>query len=139
MWEWIWIGWKKKFVVCGNDIIEIEERYKKKYAYSYSFSIFLTEIVWFVTSFMTKKSGMELWPCRNRREKNLFQLVCGNAIAEIEGKKIVGMNLWQWHCRNRMKKTIVAIGLWQWHCRNRGEIKKKSMHILILLVIFLLK
>ena len=32
---------------------------------------------------------MELWQwhCRNRREKNLFQLVCGNAIAEIEGKK----------------------------------------------------
>ena len=76
---------------------------------------------------MTKKSGKELWQwhCQTRREKNLFQLVCGNAIAEIEGKKIVGMNLWQWHCRNRMKKTIVAIGLWQWHCRNRGEIKKK--------------
>ena len=67
---------------------------------------------------MTKKSGMELWQwhCRNRREKNLFQLVYGNAIVEIEGKKkLVGMNLWQWHCRNRMKKKIVAIGLWQWH------------------------
>ena len=25
---------------CGNGIAEIEERYKKKYAYSYSFSIF---------------------------------------------------------------------------------------------------
>ena len=73
---------------------------------------------------MTKKSGMELWPCRNRREKNLFQLVCGNAIAEIEGKKIVGMNLWQWHCRNRMKKKILPIDLWQYHCRNKG-VKKK--------------
>ena len=58
---------------------------------------------------MTKKSGMELWPCRNRREKNLFQLVCDNAIAEIEGKKIVGMNLWQWHCRNRMKKKSLQL------------------------------
>ena len=27
------------------------------------------------------------WHCRNRREKNLLQLVCGNGIAEIEGKK----------------------------------------------------
>ena len=35
---------------------------------------------------------MELWQwhCRNRREKKLFQLVCGNVIAEIEGKKICG-------------------------------------------------
>ena len=84
---------------------------------------------------------MELWQwhCRNRREKNLFQLVCGNAIAEIEGKKkkLVAMNLWQWHCRNRMKKKkFVAIGLWQWHCRNRGEITKGT-HILILSVFFL--
>ena len=32
-------------------------------------------------------------------------MVCGNAIAEIEGeKKYVAMNLWQWHCRNMMKK-----------------------------------
>ena len=26
------------------------------------------------------------WHCRNRREKKLLQLVCGNAIAEIGGK-----------------------------------------------------
>ena len=46
------------------------------------------------------------------------------------------MNLWQWHCRNRMKKkNFVAVGLWQWHCRNRGEITK-STHILILSVFF---
>ena len=44
------------------------------------------------------------WRCRNRREKKLLQLVCGNAIAEIEGKKNVRMNLWQWHCRNRKGK-----------------------------------
>ena len=57
------------------------------------------------------------WHCRNRREKKLLQLVCGNAIAEIGGK-------------------IVVIGLWQWHCQNRGERYKKSTHILILLVFF---
>ena len=27
------------------------------------------------------------WHCRNRREKKLLQLVCGNAIVEIERKK----------------------------------------------------
>ena len=50
---------------------------------------------------------MELWQwhCQNRREKDLFQLVFGNAIAKIEGKKkLVGMNLWQWHYRNCIKK-----------------------------------
>ena len=30
------------------------------------------------------------WHCRNRREKKLLQLVCGNVIAEI-GKKIVAI------------------------------------------------
>ena len=30
------------------------------------------------------------WHCRNRKEKKLLQLVCGNAIAEIGGKKICG-------------------------------------------------
>ena len=35
----------------------------------------------------------------------------GNGIAEIEGKKIVGMDLWQWHCRNRKEKKIVVIDL----------------------------
>ena len=33
------------------------------------------------------------WHCRNRREKKLFQLVCGNAIAEIGRKKFVAMPL----------------------------------------------
>ena len=33
------------------------------------------------------------WHCRNRREKKLLQLVCGNAIAEIGGKKFVAMPL----------------------------------------------
>ena len=86
---------------------------------------------------MTKKSEMELWQwyCQNRREKNLFQLVFGNAIAEIEGKK----NLWEWICDNGITeiwwKKNVAIGLWQWHCRNRWEITK-STHILILSVFF---
>ena len=32
---------------------------------------------------------MELWQwhCQNRMKKKIFQLVCGNAIAEIRGKK----------------------------------------------------
>ena len=85
---------KKKFVVCGNSIAEIEERYKKKVCIFLFFQyFFLLKQFGLSCSFMTKKSGMELWQwhCRNRREKNLFQLVCGNAIAEIEGKK----NLWE--------------------------------------------
>ena len=36
-----------------------------------------------------------------RGEKKLLQLVCSNGIAQIEGKKKVAINLWQWHCRNR--------------------------------------
>ena len=67
MWEWICsngiakIGLKKKMLqlVCGNGIAEIMERYKKKkYTYSYSFSIFFTETVWFVTFFYGKST---LW------------------------------------------------------------------------------
>ena len=36
-----------------------------------------------------KKVAIDLWQwhCRNRREKKLLQLVCGNGIAEIEGEK----------------------------------------------------
>ena len=34
------------------------------------------------------------------------------------------MELWQLHCRNRMKKKNLPIGLWQCHCRNKG-VKKK--------------
>ena len=66
--------------------------------------IFFTETVWFVTFFYNKKkwNGIVAMTLPNRREKNLFQLVFGNTIAEIEGKKkLVGMNLWQWYCRNR--------------------------------------
>ena len=36
------------------------------------------------------------------------------------------MELWQWHCRNRMKKKNLPIGLWQCHCRNK-EVKKKNL------------
>ena len=60
LWEWICgngiveIGWKKQLLqlVCDNGIAEIEERY----AYSYSFSNFLTEIIWFVTFFNGKSN-----------------------------------------------------------------------------------
>ena len=80
-------------------------------------------------SFLKKKKKNVEWICGDGiaeigGKKKLLQLVCGNGIAEIEGEKIVGMNLWQWHCRNRRKKKIVAIGLWQWHCRNRRKRKK---------------
>ena len=76
MWEWIWIGWKKKFVVCGNSIAEIEERYKKRYAYSYFFSIFFyrNSLVCHV---------LILWQKKKKVEWN-----CGNGIFEIGGKKI---------------------------------------------------
>ena len=34
------------------------------------------------------------WHCQKRREKKLLQLICGNGIAEIAGKKkFVGMDL----------------------------------------------
>ena len=35
-----------------------------------------------------KKVAIDLWQwhCRNRREKKLLQLVCGNAIAKIRGE-----------------------------------------------------
>ena len=67
-------------------------------------------------SFLKKKKKNVEWICGDGiaeigGKKKLLQLVCGNGIAEIEGEKIVGMNLWQWHCRNRRKKKIVAIGL----------------------------
>ena len=55
------------------------------------------------------------WHCRNRREKKNLQLVCGNAIAEIGGKKIVAMSL----PKMRGKKIVVA-EIW-------GGIKKKKV------------
>ena len=64
---------KKKFVVCGNGIAEIKERYKKKYAYSYSFSIFF--------HWNSLVCHVLLW--QKKVEWN-----CGNDIAEIGGKKI---------------------------------------------------
>ena len=54
--------------------------------------------------------------------KKLFQLVCGNAITEIEGKKKCGNEFVAMASPKQDEKKIVAIGLWQWHCRNRGDI-----------------
>ena len=117
---------KKEFVVCGNGIAKIEERYKKKYAYSYSFNIFFDQnnLVCHVLLWQKKVE----WNCGHveiggkkiysswfvamllpkLREKKLWEWICGNGIAEIG-----------W------KKKFVAIVLWQWHCRNREKIKKK--------------
>ena len=57
------------------------------------------------------------WHCRNRREKKLLQLVCGNAIAEIGGKfvAIVAMPL-----PKIGGKKIVVSKIW-------GGIKKKML------------
>ena len=62
---------------------------------------------------------MELWQwhCRNRMGKKLH-LVCGNAIAEIGGKKIFFWQLWQFHCRKWEGKKKVVSEIW-------GGIKKK--------------
>lgn len=57
----------------------------------------------------------ELWQpsCRKWEEKKLWQLICGNGIAEIEGKKIVAIDLWQWNCRNKRKKKFCGIENWR--------------------------
>ena len=57
---------------------------------------------------------MELWQwhCRNRMGKKLH-LVCGNAIAEIGGKKIFFWQLWQFHCRKWEGKKKVVSEIWR--------------------------
>ena len=37
-------------------------------------------------------------------EKKLWQLICGNGIAEMGGKKIVAVDLWQCCCQNGREK-----------------------------------
>ena len=55
------------------------------------------------------------WHCRNRREKKLLQLVCGNGIAEIEGKKcgneFVAMALPKWERKKICCNWFVAMAL----------------------------
>ena len=48
-------------------------------------------------------------------------MICGNSIAKIEGQKIVGINLWQWHCQNRRKKKIVGMTVFS----DKQEVKKQ--------------
>ena len=45
-----------------------------------------------------KKNRRNLWQCccRNGRGGKLWQLICGNGIAKMGGKK---KELWQWSCR----------------------------------------
>ena len=45
----------------------------------------------------------------SKKKKEKWQLICGNGIAEIEGGKIVGMNMWQWHCQNRREKKLLKL------------------------------
>ena len=49
------------------------------------------------------------WHCRNRRKKNLLQLVCVNGITEIVGKKIVRMNLYNGITQIEGKKLLQLI------------------------------
>ena len=70
---------------------------------------------------------MELWQwhCRNRRQKKLFQLVYGNAIAEIGGEK------WEWICGNGIAEIGGEKKLLQLVCGNgidEIEEKKKCGH-----------
>jgi len=41
----------------------------------------------------------------------LWQLICGNGIAEIGGKKILAIDLWQCCCRNGRKKKNCGNGI----------------------------
>ena len=41
---------------------------------------------------------------KKKKKKKKVEWICGNGIAEIGGKKIVAIGLWQYHCRNREKK-----------------------------------
>ena len=33
-------------------------------------------------------------------KKKQQQLICGNVVIEMEGKKIEAIDLWQWNCQN---------------------------------------
>ena len=48
-----------------------------------------------------------------------MEWICGNVIAEIGGKKIVTIGLWQCHCQKWEEKKIVGAEIWE-------VIKKKS-------------
>ena len=39
-----------------------------------------------------------------------MEWICGNVIAEIGGKKIVTIGLWQCHCQNRREKICGNCG-----------------------------
>ena len=54
-------------------------------------------------------------------QKKIVELICGNGIAKIGGKKNVAIGLWQCHCQNRGKKNLWQ--LWQCHCQ-KWERKK---------------
>ena len=96
-------------LVCGNAIAEIEgEKCGNEFVAMTSMALPIAEIEG------KKIVGMNFWQwhCQNRRKKNLFMLVCGNAIAEIGGKKIVAIvamplpKIWEEKknsgCRNHM-------------------------------------
>ena len=67
-----------------------------------------------------KKVAIDLWQwhCRNRREKKLLQLVCGNGIAEI-GEKFFFCN---WFMAMTLPRKKKLFDFWQYHCRNNSKI-----------------
>ena len=60
-------------------------------------------------------------------KKKKWQLICGNGIVEIEGKKNCGSEFVAMALQKFEGKKIVAISLWQWHCQNRRKKKKKRI------------
>ena len=66
---------------------------------------------------------MELPKWKGKINK-LWQLICGNGIAKMGGKKIVPIDLWQCCCQNGREKKNVTIGCVFWNCQNGREKKE---------------
>ena len=46
-----------------------------------------------------------------KKKKKIVEWICGNGIAEIGGGKIVAIDLWQCHFRNRGKKFVAIVAM----------------------------
>ena len=70
--------------------------------------------------------GLWQWHCRNKRKKKWLQLVCGNGIVEIEGKK-KKKKMWQLICSNGIVEIEGKKNLLQLVCGNGiAEIEGKK-------------
>ena len=47
----------------------------------------------------------------SKKKKKIVEWICGNGIAEIRGKKIVAICLWQCHCWNKGKKFVAIVAM----------------------------